>query len=130
MASMESLNREFGKRSLRGLPGRLLAIAVLAAAALVMAFLATTGNWRIAAAIVVLPIVIVIMHRYPFITMTVWLLLDPFLLTSTTSAERAVYWVTHRALPPLTIVVILMSSLLGISKRKLPRLGWPEIGML
>ena len=130
MASTYSSNGEFSKGSQGAVPGRLLAIGLIAGLALVMAYLATTGNWRIAAAIIVLPLVIVVMHRYPFITMTVWLLLDPFLLSSTTASERAVYWVTHRALPPLTIVVILMSSLLGISKRKAPKLGWPEVGML
>src|SRR5512143_3598314 len=130
MTSLYSSNHELGEQSKPSIPGRLLALGLIAAMGLVMAYLATTGNWRMAIAIIALPVMIVVMHRYPFFTMTVWLLLDPFLLTSTTASERAVYWVTHRALPPLTIVVILLSALLGISKRKLPRLGWPELGML
>ena len=117
MTSLYSSNHEPGEQSKPSIPGRLLALGLIAAMGLVMAYLATTGNWRMAIAIIALPVMIVVMHRYPFFTMTVWLLLDPFLLTSTTASERAVYWVTHRALPPLTIVVILLSALLGISKR-------------
>lgn len=130
MSSIYSSDRDFDKDAKPPVAGRVIALGAMAGLALLMAYLAVTHNWRVGAALVLLPIVVIVMHRYPFITMTVWLLLDPFLLTSTTPSERAVYWVIHRALPPATIIVILLSSLLGMNKRTLPKVGWPELGML
>jgi O-antigen ligase len=125
-SSIRVLDKATSSRAL----GLLIKLVLVAGVIVLTAYLAVTQNWRIAVAVIAFPIMFVMMHRYPFLTMTVWLVLDPFLLTSSTAAERTVYWIIHRALPPATLLVILMSSLLGLSKRKLPKLGWAELGML
>lgn len=95
----------------------------------VVAYLLTAGQWHFALALIAMVPGFVILHKYPFQTIVIWLFLGPFLLHTTSNAERQVYWIIHRGLPPLTVGVIWMSSLLRIRKRRLPRLGIPEMLM-
>lgn len=130
MSLFSSSRRALGKATRAISLGRLAGLGFVAGMIVLVAYLAATNNWRLAIAVIALPLVFIVIHRYPFITMTVWLVLDPFLLSSTTASERAVYWAIHRALPPLALLAILMSQRLGISKRSLPKAGLAELGML
>jgi O-antigen ligase len=51
------------------------------------------------------------------------------LLQTPTATERRLFWMVHRALPPITAAIIVFSSALEISHRKLPKLGLPELAM-
>ncbi|MDP1547174.1 MAG: O-antigen ligase family protein, partial [Anaerolineales bacterium] len=95
---------------------------------LLVARLIVVDNWQIAAVIIFSIPAAFILQRYPFLAIVVWLLLTPFLMRSGTSSStmRQVYWVIHRFLPVLTLVAILLPSALGLSRRSLPRLGFPE----
>jgi len=100
-----------------------LALGILAA------YLVVNGAWHLAlVALLALPAV-VILHRYPWVGLIAWLLLEPFLLQTPTAAERQMYWVVHRAVPPLTVGILVVGSALQISRRRLPRLGLPELAM-
>jgi len=95
----------------------------------VVAYLVVANLWLFAAAIVVALPIFVLLHRYPLTGLFVWLLLAQFLVVTDSSMLRRGYWLIHRALPPITIGIILLSSMLHIHKRKLPRLGWAELVM-
>ena len=97
----------------------------------VTAVLVVTGNWYIAVGLILALPAMIVLHKYPFLAVLVWLTLGPFLMTTETVAERGVYWVIHRALPPATlgIIIIMLSALLRFNQRRLPRLGWAEFAM-
>jgi O-antigen ligase len=99
---------------------------------LLVARLIIVDKWQIAAVLLIFPIpAAFILQRYPFAAIVVWLLLAPFLMRSgtTSSTMRQVYWVVHRFLPVLTLAIILLPSTIGLSRRSLPRLGFPEFMM-
>ncbi len=91
--------------------------------------LLVSGRWQLAAALIVALPGLIVLHKYPFLTLILWLVLAPFLLHTTTAPERQVYWIVHRALPPLTVGLILLTAKIGLRKVKLPRLGFPELLM-
>lgn len=95
----------------------------------VIAYLVIAGWWQIAAGLLLAVPALVVIHRYPFVSVVVWLMLTPLLLHTDTVAERYVYWAIHRGLPLLTLGLIVLSAALRIRPRPLPRLGLPEVGM-
>lgn len=95
----------------------------------VVAYLLVSGKWHFALALILSLPGLIILHRYPYLALLGWLFLGPFLLHTTSNAERQIYWIIHRGLPFLTVVIILVSSKLGIRKRYLPSLGIPELAM-
>jgi hypothetical protein len=94
------------------------------------AYLVVDGDWQIAVSLIFALPGLVILLKYPFFAVIIWLLLEPFLLHTNTDAERRLYWIIHRALPVLTLAIILLSAALRINQRKLPKLGLPELFML
>jgi len=98
--------------------------------AVLIAYLLATDNLLWAACLLAFPIIAIIVHRYPFISIMVWLLLSPFLTFTKTVPSRMLYWGIHRALPPATIIVIIIVTILMINKRRLPKLGFAELSML
>jgi O-antigen ligase len=95
----------------------------------VMAYLAATGLWPVAIGLLAALPAFVLLHRYPFTGLLLWLLLTPFLVATDGGSLRQVYWLIHRLLPLATIGLILLSSMLRIHKRRLPKLGWAELAM-
>ncbi len=106
----------------------LAALAILLPASMV-AYLVVHGYWHIAVALILAVPALLVLHRYPYLAVVVWLVLSPFLVQTASPIVRQIYWIVHRALPPLTLLLILVSSILRISKRELPRLGAPELAM-
>lgn len=124
IADYRKRNRNAELRQLL-LPG-----TAVAAASVVIAYLVVTENWIIALGLLgALPAVIVL-HKYPFVGLLLWLLFTPFLVAIEGGTIRKVYWVIHRALPPLVIGIICLTTWLGLYKNKLPKLGWPEYAMV
>jgi len=99
-------------------------------AGLVVAYLVTTGDWPIALGLLVALPAFVLLHRYPFAALIIWFSLTPFLVQTNSGSVRRLYWVIHRALPPTTVAIILLSAWLKVHKRKLPKLGMPELLMV
>jgi len=57
----------------------------------------------------------------------IWLLLMPFLQTTPTETYRYVYWIIHRALPPVALAVAVLANALSVRKRhQRVRLGRAE----
>ncbi len=107
----------------------LLILGLGAGLGVVTARLVVAGDWQLAVALVAILPGLVLLHKYPFLAVVAWLVLGPFLLHTDTSAERQLYWLVHRALPPLTLGILLISTALRLRPRKLPRLGVPEAAM-
>jgi O-antigen ligase len=99
-------------------------------AGLGVAYLIVSGDWLIAITLVFAIPVFITLHRFPFITLIIWLVLSPFLVQTPTAAQRQVYWLVHRFLPVLTLGILVISSNLRISKRYLPRFDLAEYAML
>lgn len=96
----------------------------------VVAYLLVAGEWQLALALIFLLPGLIVLHKYPFLALVIWLLLGPFLLHTTTGAERRIYWLIHRGLPPLTVGIIWLSAALGVRQKRLPSLGVPELLMV
>ena len=96
---------------------------------LVLARLIVSGDWHVSLALLFAVPGIILLHRYPYISVIVWMMLTPFLIQTPTSLERQIYWMIHRGLPILTLGIMVISSALHINKRSLPRLTWPEIAI-
>ena len=92
----------------------------------VLAYLVANGLWPVALGLLFALPAFVLVHRYPFAAILIWLVLAQFVVVSGGGPLRRVYWVIHRAMPPATIAIILLSSWLRIHPRRLPRLGLVE----
>jgi O-antigen ligase len=56
----------------------------------------------------------------------IWLLVVPLFSITPDAKGRAIYWLAHRALPLLTLIIMLLSSRFRMSKHVFPKLGFPE----
>lgn len=123
---LPALSRRLSLRGAIGLWGILITAA---AAAFVVAYLIIAGLWYFAAILIFALPALVVIHRHPFVSVIIWLLLAPFLLHSETATERYVYWAIHRALPLLTLLLMALSAGLHIHRRKLAHPGPAEAAM-
>lgn len=88
--------------------------------------LVLTLDWLVVvAAIVAIPVVYLLV-KYPFYGLLAWLLLAPFLIDTNSAAQRGLYWIIHRALPPMSVILI---AYWMRSRGPLFRLGLPEAAM-
>ncbi len=101
--------------------------ALLVAAA--TAHLVAGGQWTVALALILVLPGFVLVHRAPLSVLFMWLLLVPF-LTRMSGGARYAYWLLHRGLPVLALVVVVVMGWLGMRSRPLARVGWPEAMML
>lgn len=108
---------------------RLLTLLLGLGLGLMTAYLAFIGWQPLAVGIIFALPALLLIHRHPFLTVLLWLLLMPFLLHTDTAVERYVYWGIHRTLPPLTVGLLLLSSALGLRSHPLPKLGLVEVAM-
>ena len=96
---------------------------------IMLGYLVAADLWFVGLGLILAVPGIILLYKYPLFGLGLWLLLTPFLVASNSSTVRKVYWVIHRALPVATIGMILLNSYLQLVKRKLPKLGWPELAM-
>ena len=130
MSEIENRLTPLSRRPLlRGAIGWWGVLVAAGAAAFIVAWLIIAGLWYFAAILIFALPALVVIHRHPFVSVIIWLLLAPFLLHTDTATERYVYWVIHRGLPLLTLILIGLSVGLHIHRRKLPRPGPAEAAM-
>ena len=98
-------------------------------AGLLVANLVAVGYWYLALGLLLAGPMFVVLHRYPLVAISIWLVLAPLVAVTDDVGNRKVFWLIHRALPVLTLGAIAVASLLGISDRKIAKLGWPEVMM-
>jgi O-antigen ligase len=73
---------------------------------------------------------IVLLIRYPFIAVMVWLVVFPFFVRGASVADRYVYWIVHRALIPAALGIAILSDGLRVRKKEPVRFGGAELAML
>jgi O-antigen ligase len=93
------------------------------------AYLLSAGLWFVAVALLVALPAFVVLNRAPMAALAIWLLLAPYVLF-TSGVVRYGFWLVHRALPIVVIVVLIASRALGLRTRPLGRLGAPELLMV
>lgn len=98
-------------------------------AGLVVANLVAAGYWYLALGLLLAGPMFVVLHRYPLIAISIWLVLAPLVAVTDDVGNRKIFWLIHRSLPVLTLGAIAVGSFLGISDRKIAKLGWPEVMM-
>ncbi len=128
---MSSINI-YPKTETSAVKSRAVVIAVALgglALAVVLGYLIVTGNVFMGIAVLFAVPVFVLLHRYPWLAVLIWLFLVPLFTETPDARTRQVYWILHRALPPATLLIMLISSKLRINVHKFPKLGLPEAAM-
>lgn len=100
------------------------------ALAVAVGYLVVTGNALLGIAALFAVPAFILLHRYPWSAVLIWLLVGPLFAETIDSAGRQMYWIIHRALPPAALIIMVVASRLRINVRTFPRLGLPELGML
>jgi O-antigen ligase len=107
-----------------------LTITFAAVGALTIAYLVAGGRWYLATGLLLVVPVTVLVYRFPLSVIVLWLLVQPFVVDITSGGGlRKLFWVVHRALPPLAVALILITAAMGLRRRPLPKLGWAEVMM-
>lgn len=98
---------------------------------LVLAFLVDRENWHfVIAAIFIVPAAMLLI-RYPFAAILIWMLVFPFFIRTPIAGSRYIYWMLHRALIPATLVFVLLTNRVGVRKRAKPfKPGFAELSMV
>ena len=108
-------------------PLAVVAATVVGAAAL--GYLVVGGMWFIGAGLILGVPFVLLLHRYPLAAVMMWLILMPFLVDDAGGGLRKAFWLVHRFLPVVVLVIVVVAARLGFRDRRLPRLGWPEAAM-
>jgi hypothetical protein len=96
------------------------ALAVVAGA--VIGGLVFTGHWYVAFGLVFVPPAAVALRRYRLAIVAVWLLGAPFVIVRDDDSAHPLFWLIHRGLPLVAVVVIVLGLLFG-ARRTLSGLG-------
>jgi O-antigen ligase len=96
-----------------------------------LAFLAYREDWHfLIAAIFIVPAAM-LLSRYPFAAILIWILVFPFFVRTPAMGGRYIYWMLHRALIPVTLGFVVLTHRLGVRKKVEPlRPGLAELAMV
>lgn len=101
-----------------------LAVLLALAIGIPLAFFLSNGSWLAVAVLLFSVPALILFTRYPFSALLVWMIANAFLQTTPTDATRTVFWMVHRALPPLGLMLVVLADMLQIpSYRPRVRLG-------
>jgi O-antigen ligase len=96
----------------------------------VVAFLLVNEMWHFAVPLILAVPAIILFTAYPFTAVVLWMLILPYFLNEPTSAGRFIYWLVHRAMPPIALGTVILSDWFGIRKRRPVSFGRAEFFML
>jgi O-antigen ligase len=92
-----------------------------------LAWLIVSGNWPVVFGLLLVVPSLILLNTYPFAALIIWALVSPFLQTTPNAEMRMVYWMIHRALPPLALGLVVFANLLKVTeKRRHVKLGRAE----
>jgi O-antigen ligase len=94
-----------------------------------VAYLVAEGRWYLALGLLVSVPLMILIFQQPLATISLWLLVTPFVSVTDVPSLRQVFWLVHRGLPLVVLLVVVLGSISGVDERRLPRLGWPELLM-
>lgn len=114
------------------LPLLAVGLAVLAGVglALLVAIWISGEAWPFVAPVLLAAPAGVLVIRYPFVGILLWMLLRPYIDAVPEAGGPQVYWLIHRALLPAAVGAVLLSRWSGLRKMRPARLGLPELAML
>lgn len=96
-----------------------------------VAVLVADEQWHFAIPLALLAPAMILFVRYPFTAVLIWLALFPFFIRMPSMAGRQVYWILHRGLIPLALLLVIVSRWLGAKKWSQPvRFGRAELAMV
>jgi hypothetical protein len=95
---------------------------------LLLAFLIVNEAWLFVFAIPFLVPAAILLLKYPFAAIFIWLMVLPFFPPH--MENRYLYWIFHRALIPGTLGLTILARMFKLKKYRPLRLGWPELAML
>jgi O-antigen ligase len=88
-------------------------------------------EWAQVFALLLLVPAVVLLSRYPFAAVLIWILVFPFFVKTPGSLERYAFYALHRAMIPATLGYVILSHGLGVRRIREPiRLGRPELAMV
>lgn len=87
--------------------------------------LVAVGRWFAPLGLILGLLGVLLLRRYRLAVIAAWLLAAPFLVETDSAPLRKLFWLIHRGLPVAALGVIVLSILVGNSRRW-SRLGWPE----
>lgn len=93
-----------------------------------IAYLVSRGQWAIAAGAVLGIPLLIVLNRYPLGAFFLWCATMPLLPFQTVPPQ--VFWVVHRALIPLALILVIAGRLLRDRPYDPVKLGWPELMMV
>lgn len=100
-----------------------------ALAGLMVAYLLAAGLWYVALAMLLaVPALALVLH-HPLAAIVIWLVVTPFVSVTDAVSVRQTFWVVHRGMPIAVLLVVVLGWISSVDRRRLPRLGWPEILM-
>jgi len=109
-----------------------LLVLLGAVGTMLMAFLAVTDRAVLLVGAVGGVAALVFTQRRPEAVLAMWIVVVPFVASAPNATFRRAFWLVHRLLPPLTILLILLAAL-GVgrntSTKPLPRLRLTEVLM-
>jgi hypothetical protein len=92
-----------------------------------LAFLIVNEAWLFVFAVPFLVPAAVLLIRYPFAAIVIWMMVLPFFPSG---SNRYLYWIFCNALIPGTLGITILARMFRLKKYRPLRLGWPELAML
>jgi len=97
--------------------------------ALLTALLITRGRWVFALPLTSLVPAAILFNTYPFIGILLWFLISPYFQTTPTAIGRYFFWMVHRAMMPVALVLSVVTIWIHRRERRFPRLTPAELAM-
>ena len=98
---------------------------------LFLALLVDREDWHFVIAVIFIVPAVMLLSRYPFAAILIWILVFPFFVRTPAAGGRYIYWMIHRALIPATLVFVVLTNRLGVRKKVNPlRPGLAELSMV
>jgi O-antigen ligase len=101
-----------------------------AALAMVSAYLIVKGQVYLALCLALAVPAIVVLVRYPFVAVLIWLLVFPFFVREPSALGEIMYWLLHRVMIPFALLLTILSDWFGLRVRPPVRFGRAELIML
>ncbi len=105
------------------------ALLVAAVLGVVVAASVVRGQWYLAIGALCAVPAYTYLQRSPLVAVKVWLVVAPLVTVTDSGALRKMFWLVHRGLPVATLLVVIAGAVTGQTRRRLPRLGLPELMM-
>ena len=100
---------------------------------ILLARLIVSGAWPIILGLMILVPAVILFLKYPFAALMIWLLFSLLLQTTPDDPTRIMYWMIHRAIPPLALGLVTLRGLFKVKDGPAVRLGpagWAMVAFL